>query len=186
MAPGWFKRKAKGERTPVGPNPAPAPEKLKTVSRTVSIGALLTEELVLVPARFADKNALIEALVCKLATVRSLPDPDELLKKVLEREQGISTTLDTGLSLPHARVPGLAQIAAILAALPQGIPDPKQPDLVIRAVFLFFSPDAPAFLTKHLHLLRGVSALLQPELIASLAAAASPAQALEILRREEK
>ncbi|MDE2291618.1 MAG: PTS sugar transporter subunit IIA, partial [Elusimicrobia bacterium] len=128
---------------------------------------------------------LIGALVKELCSKASLGDPAPFLARVLEREQGISTTLDTGLAVPHARMDGISDIAAILGLVPQGLPDPKQPDLVIRAVFLFFSPNRQEAFTQHLHLLRGVSTLFQPPLIEALLGDPSPAAAMRAIRARE-
>ena len=103
----------------------------------------------------------------------------------LEREQGISTTLDTGLSLPHARMDGIDGILAGMSILKTPIPDPKQADLTIRVVFLFFSPNKPEAFPLHLQLLRGVSSLFQPALIDQLTSAAGPAAALELVKKIE-
>ena len=54
-----------------------------------------------------------------------LPDlnEEEVLSSVLKREQGISTTLDTGLSIPHARIEDLEAFQAAAAVLPNPIKD---------------------------------------------------------------
>ena len=64
-------------------------------------------------------------------------------------------------------------------------PDPKQADLSIRVVFLFFSPNKREAFPLHLQLLRGVSSLFQPSLIDQLTAAAGPAEALALVRKIE-
>ena len=110
---------------------------------------------------------------------------ESFLAKVLEREQGISTTLDTGLAVPHARMDNLPDICAVLGLVPQGLRDPKQADLTIRAVFLFFSPNRQEAFTQHLHLLRGVSQLFQPELIDAILRDPAPDAVLAAIRDKE-
>jgi hypothetical protein len=80
---------------------------------------------------------------------------------------------------------GIDGILAGLAILKTPIPDPKQADLAIRVVFLFFSPNKPEAFPVHLQLLRGVSSLFQPALIDQLTAAAGPAEALALVRKIE-
>jgi mannitol/fructose-specific phosphotransferase system IIA component (Ntr-type) len=82
-------------------------------------------------------------------------------------------------------VDGLSRIAAAMAVVPGGLADPMQPDLPIRVVFLFFSPNSKEFYPVHLQLLRAVSSLLQPGLIENLEKAASPRAILELLRSAE-
>ncbi len=150
----------------------------------VKIAPLLSEDVILFPAEGVDKTAILEQLtaaVCRKAG----QDPAAALAKVHEREAGISTTLDTGLSLPHARLPGIDGILAGLAVLKTPLVDPKQPELSIRAVFLFFSPDKPGAFPLHLQLLRGVASLFQAPLIEKLSAANGPADALALVRKSE-
>ena len=154
-------------------------------SKAVRVSELLGEDTVLFADEGQGKAALLEALVVRLSEKRGLPDPKALLAKVLEREQGISTTLDTGLSLPHARLDGLSSIVAAVGIAPRGISDPDHPGLPIRVMFLFFSPNRQEAFPLHLQLLRGVSLLFKPPLIQSLASASTPAQALTLIRGSE-
>lgn len=188
MAAAWFKRGAKkGAQQAAAPAAEkPSGEPVAGVTpKGVLISKVLNEELILVIDDLKDKNQVMDKLVNRLCKVRALGDPAPLLRKVLEREQGISTTLDTGLSLPHARVEGVPDIATILGLVPKGIPDPKQPELTIRAMFLFFSPSRQDAFTRHLHLLRSVSSLFQPAFIDALLGAGTPAKALELIRKQE-
>lgn len=183
MALGWFKKEdgessaAKAQKSSDGP--ANVSTKAGPISR------LLADELVVVVPKDLGKEQLVEMLVRRLCEHRSLGDPGPFLAKVLEREQGISTTLDTGLAVPHARMDGLESIVAILGLVPHGLQDPKAPDLVIRAMFLFFSPNRQEVFTQHLHLLRGVSALFQPDFIDVMLSAQSGAEAVRLIRVKE-
>lgn len=172
----WFKDKEAKAAVPTPSSPS---------AKSLTVGKLLTEELIVLAPPGLGKDQLLDLLVRRLCTARSLGDPAPFLSRVLEREQGISTTLDTGLAVPHARMDGLASIAAVLGLVPQGMPDPKQPDLVIRAMFLFFSPNRQDAFTQHLHLLRGVSALFQPAFIEEALAKPTPADVLALVRAKE-
>lgn len=176
-------------------NPSPAaagaPEKLSDRAprlvkpKKIKISKLLTEDSIIMAPKGADKKKLIELLVEKLCASKDLKDPGACMAKVMEREQGISTTLDTGLSLPHARMDCVKNIVAAMALVPDGIVDPAQSDLTIRLMFLFFSSTRSEMLPLHLQLLRAVSSLFQPAVIAQVSAAPGPAEALEIIRKVE-
>ena len=73
----------------------------------------------------------------------------------------------------------------MLALVPKGMPDPKQPDLIIRAMFLFFSPNRQEAFTQHLHLLRGVSSLFQPAFIDEVLKAPKPEAVLRLIASKE-
>jgi PTS system nitrogen regulatory IIA component len=175
----WFQKKTPGSLSTPQTGPASrAPKGLK-------IGPLLSEDVILFPTAAEDKTAVLKALTAAVCRKAGLADPDRFLAKAEEREQGISTTLDTGLSLPHARMDGIDGIMAGMAILKTSIPDPKQTDLPIRVVFLFFSPNKQEAFPLHLQLLRGVSSLFQPALIDRLTSSAGPAEALALVRTLE-
>lgn len=167
----WFKK-----AEPQAPRPARA--------GAVSVSALLSDKAVLIDGP-ADKKALLQALVERACEAHALADCEALVRKVLEREEGISTTLDTGLSLPHARLDNLAEFRAAVAISSRGIPDPKQPELKIKVMFLFFSPNKQEAFVQHLQLLRSVASLFRPELIDALTRAGSPKAALELIKTAE-
>ena len=174
MAMGWFKKGAEGEK------PATSP-----VVKTIPLSRLLSPELVLRPPSGLDKEGLVDILVRTLCARAGLQKPETFLAKVLEREKGISTTLDTGLAVPHARVDDLESICAVLALIPGGLRDPKQPDLLIRAMFLFFSPNRKEAFTQHLHLLRGVSSLFQPGFIEEILKCRDGQAAMRLITERE-
>lgn len=171
---GWFKK-----TEPEAPRPS------HRAAGGISVAALLDEQTVLVNPPAKDKSALLRELVERACARHNLGQPESFVKKVLEREEGISTTLDTGLSLPHARMDNVPGFVAAMAVLSRGVPDPKQNDLMIRVMFLFFSPNRQEAFVQHLHLLRAVSSLFQAELIESLTRAGSAAAALELVRAAE-
>lgn len=185
MATGWFQKKETtgGSATPKAP--AMKASQPARSAKTVRISDLLTPEMIVISPVGADKNSLLEALVGRLVPKVGLNDAAGILAKVYEREQGISTTLDTGLSLPHVRLDGIKDIVAAMAIVPGGIPDPKQADLTIRVMFLFFSPNKPESFPLHLQLLRGVSSLFQPAAIDQLVSAAAPEAALALIKSLE-
>jgi PTS system nitrogen regulatory IIA component len=151
----------------------------------VALYSLLDAGLVVRDSVAPAKEDLVRRLALELSRRVGLAAPEAALSKVLERETGISTTLDTGLSLPHARLDAMKGFAAILALLPKGLPDPQQPDLQIRTVLLFFSPTEPAFFHKHLQFLRHVATLFQPAFIDQLIACRTSLEVIEALKAKE-
>lgn len=176
----WFQKKP--------PEPAAEPAKTTPPPRAgkgLKVSSILSAETVLFPAAGLDKAVVLQSLAAAVCGKAGIADWAAFLAKVQEREQGISTTLDTGLSLPHARMDGIPGILAGMAVLKKPIPDPKQPDLAIRVMFLFFSPNKQDAFPMHLQLLRGVSSLFQPALIDQLTASSGPAAALELIKKLE-
>ena len=176
----WFQKKAP---EPSGESPKTTPP--SRAAKGLKVSSILSEDVILFPLDGLDKPAVLQALADAVCGKAGIADSSVFLAKVLEREQGISTTLDTGLSLPHARMDGISTILAGMAILKKPIPDPKQADLMIRVMFLFFSPNKQDAFPLHLQLLRGVSSLFQPVLIDQLTASEGPAAALELVKKLE-
>lgn len=172
MAP-WLQKKDKAG----GDKPVPA--------KVLRVTPYIQEQSIFISDSKREKNELLEVLVKQLCRKEGSPSAEAFLAKVLDRERGISTTLDTGLSLPHARIDKLDEIVAAMALIPHGIQDPHQPNLSIRVMFLFFSPNRQEFFPLHLQLLRSVSLLFQPSFIEQIARVSSPAEAFKLVRQRE-
>ena len=151
----------------------------KKTALQVNVGGMLAPRRVFILREQVDKTAVLRQLCSALAADLPQVKEPELLEKVLQREQGISTTLDTGLSIPHVRLPDMPDFIAAIAVLPEGVPDPVQPGVSIKVMFLFVSPTDPKFFQKHLQLLSVLASLFQPAFIESLAAAKDPAEIME-------
>ncbi len=94
----------------------------------------------------------------------------------------------TQRSLHHFKIGNDRMPTAVIrgmAILKKPIADPKQADLTIRVMFLFFSPNRQEAFPLHLQLLRGVSSLFQGALIVQLTASSGPAAALELVKKLE-
>lgn len=133
----------------------------------ISLGSLIKPSRVLVAEAYPDKKQLIEALVKTVCKDYAQLDPADVASQVLKREEGISTTLDTGLSIPHARLEELTDFAAAMAVLRTPLRDAAG-DLSIRVMFLFLSPAKPAFFQKHLQILSALAEKFKPEFIEEL------------------
>jgi PTS system nitrogen regulatory IIA component len=97
------------------------------------------------------KTDLIASLVNAVCDGQPSIDREEVMSAVFKREQGISTTLDTGLSIPHARIDDLNAFEAAAAVLPRGITD--EYGLQIKVMFFFLSPSGSVYFPQHLKLL---------------------------------
>ena len=111
------------------------------------------------------KQEVVSALVENVCTGTNL-NKEEVLKAIIKREQGISTTLNTGLSIPHARLEGLDSFKAAVAVIPNGLKDDF--GLQIKVVFLFLSPSGEQFFSEHLKLLAKLAEKFTPDFIEDL------------------
>ncbi len=130
---------------------------------------MITPARVLLAEDYPSKKELISALVQVVCRDYKQLDPADVAAQVLKREEGISTTLDTGLSIPHARLEELTDFAAAVAVLRKPLRETSGNELPIRVMFLFLSPAKPAFFQKHLQILSALAEKFKPEFIEELA-----------------
>ena len=97
-----------------------------------------------------NKQELVQYLVSNICKGTAL-NQEEVFKAIIKREQGISTTLESGLSIPHARLEGLTSFRAVVAVIPQGVQDNYGKS--IKVMFLFLSPSGEKYFPGHLKLL---------------------------------
>lgn len=134
----------------------------------ICLGSLVGASRVLIADAYPSKEELITALVERVCRDFPQLDPADVAAQVLKREEGISTTLDTGLSIPHARLEELTDFVAAVAVLRKPLSATAQGELPIQVMFLFLSPAKPAFFQKHLQILSALAEKFKPEFIGEL------------------
>lgn len=112
------------------------------------------------------KKALVEKLVRCICEKNPSLNAEEMLNAVLKREEGISTTLESALSIPHARIEELDTFLGALAVMPKPIEDDY--GLPIKVMFLFFSPSGQLYFAQHLKLLARLAEKFTPEFVQEL------------------
>lgn len=123
-----------------------------TFLASVDRGCLTTE------LRGPAKEAAIEHLVNLLAAQGKLTSRDQVLQDVLERERRMSTGMQHGIALPHARSEGISKPAVAIGISREGIEYETLDGSVVHIVALIVSPareEAP-----HMQMLAGLGAAL--------------------------
>jgi len=118
------------------------------------------------------KKELVEKLVHSICDKNPSLDAGEMLAAVLKREEGISTTLESALSIPHARVEDLDAFLGAFAVMTSPIEDDY--GLPIKVMFLFFSPAGQPYFAQHLKLLARLSEKFTPEFVQELTTCTTP------------
>ena len=150
----------------------------------MSVSNLLNEKnTLLIDNPVMVKAELIKQLVNLACAGMPNVDPADVLDRVLKREESITTTLDTGLSIPHCRVDGVTEARAAMAVVKPGIKDPMADNLDIRVMFLFISPSSPSFFQAHLQILAQLSEKFKDAFINRLTQATTAAEVLKIIKQ---
>jgi len=67
------------------------------------------------------KREILEKLVDSLATSPFVQDKKDLLEKILEREETLSTGVGSGLALPHAKIESIEDFVVSVGICKEGI-----------------------------------------------------------------
>ncbi|MBQ4493527.1 MAG: PTS sugar transporter subunit IIA [Elusimicrobiaceae bacterium] len=132
---------------------------------------LETDNILLIKENITKKE-LVKKLVGCICEKNPSLNSEEMLGAVLKREEGISTTLESALSIPHARVEDLNTFLAAMAVMAKPIEDDY--GLPIKVMFLFFSPAGQPYFAQHLKMLAHLAEKFTPEFVQELTTCATP------------
>lgn len=148
----------------------------------------LTPELIVTPLEENTKDGIVRELVMHLARQKNLPDPDGMLKAVMERDATGSTFLPSGIAIPHARVAEVDDIVLTMGVAKDPVQDTNgQNGLQARVFCVFLSPIHDKEFGKHLKLLARISALFSDtDFIDEISSLSNPGEIFETLQKHER
>ena len=143
--------------------------------------ALITPELVVLDADLgADKDAVVRRLALLVATAGRATSADALHADAMAREAQAATGLPGGIAIPHCRSEAVTAASLGFARLSPGV-DFGAPDGPATLVFLIAAPEHGD--ADHLTLLTALArALVRPEFVASLRAAGSEQEIVDLVQ----
>ena len=139
----------------------------------MKISSLLQRQHVLLDVAAADKPALMSTFARFLASCWSLPDPDLVLRKVLEREEEYPTGIGYAIAFPHCRLDGIDRVCMAAGRTATPVEYGAIDDKPVRLVFMFASPLGAA--SVHVETLKALSTILSSEPVRAALLAASDA-----------
>ncbi len=144
------------------------------------MSALITPELVVLDAGLgADKAAVVHRLADLVAGAGRATGAEALAGDALTREAQAATGLPGGIAIPHCRSAAVTQASLAFARLRPGV-DFGAADGPADLVFLIAAPAAGD--ADHLTLLSALArALVRPDFVAALRAAATPADVVALV-----
>lgn len=118
-------------------------------------------ETSVVPLRAGGRDQAIIELVDLLESRGMLGDRDQVLRDILDRERSMSTGLEHGIALPHAKSDGVSNIVCAVGLAPDGIDFQSADGEPARIIVLIASPKESK--GPHLQLLAALSTRLRQE-----------------------
>lgn len=124
-------------------------------STGVNLADYLSEDAAVVPLASTEKHGAIAELVDALARTGRISDPEQVLRDVMERESSVSTGMERGLAIPHARTEGVSGIVVAVGLSHHGLDFSSLDGQPSRLIFLIASP--PHDRAPHLQLLAAIA-----------------------------
>jgi fructose-specific phosphotransferase system IIA component len=145
---------------------------------------LLNEQVVRTNLPGTSKNDIINAIIDLAASQDRVLDKEKVREAIFEREKIMSTGVGAGFAIPHAKSDAVSDIVAAFAVTAQPIDYQSLDDQPVRIVFLLVGREN--MVGPHIKLLSRISRLMNNEDFRKrLLEAATPADVLEIFRKEE-
>jgi PTS system nitrogen regulatory IIA component len=131
----------------------------------------------------ADSKRQALAVVAEAASKLLKKKPSEVLDALMERESLGSTGVGRGVAVPHARLPGIDRMRAVVVRLERPVAFDSVDQQPVDILFALFAPEGSQ--NEHLRALARVSRLLkQGEVREHLRQARSPDAIYAVLSRQ--
>lgn len=152
----------------------------------MELHSLLDEGLIVLRLGARDRDGVLRELAEKLEARHKALAGEDLLEKLLKREEMGTTAIGQGVAIPHCRTKKLKSPALLLGLSKEGIAFESVDGKLAHVFFLLISPgDNP---NAGLRLLAAIASLTRESrtIAAKLLKAATAADVLKILRAEEE
>ena len=101
---------------------------------------MIVEKVIKTPLASKDKPDVLRELVQILKDAGEIDDFDTVLKAVQEREDRMSTGLEKGIAVPHAKTAAVSSLKLAIGIAPQGIDFDSMDKEPSKLFFLLLAP----------------------------------------------
>jgi len=145
---------------------------------------LLDESLITLSLKATDKYQAIEELLDLLVRAGKVKDRELALKDLIEREQYLSTGLENGLAVPHAKTDAVDTVLLAFGLSRQGIEFESVDGKPAHFIFLVLSPRETS--GPHIRILAQITRMFKdPDVPQQMMNAKSPSDIIEIIRSHQ-
>ena len=144
---------------------------------------LISEEIVKTPLTSQDKPDVLRELVQILKDAGQIDDFDSVLSAIQAREDQMSTGLEGGIAVPHAKSPAVDTLKMAIGIAPDGIDFNAMDGNPTKLFFLMVAPPDKA--GPHVQALAEIAKLAQSKAFCkALANADDAAEVVELMQGE--
>lgn len=149
----------------------------------MSLIDLVQEKIVRIPLTSTDKPGILRELVQILKDAGEIDDYDAVLQAVLDREEKLSTGLESGIAVPHGKTDAVPSLRLALGIAPQGIDFASIDGEPSKLFFLLVAP--PNQSGPHVEALAEIVKLVKSKAFCrALAAAEDAHEVVELIKGE--
>jgi fructose-specific phosphotransferase system IIA component len=148
------------------------------------LSSLLPPANILIPLSATSKQGAVEELAALLSRLGQMPDKEDMLRLIWDREKIMSTGIGYGIAIPHALSDNVTEPAAALGTKPAGIEYGSLDGKPASIVFLLISPKADS--SPHIKILAHLSRVFRHAAVRdSLLGCSSAEDAAAVIREAE-
>jgi len=125
----------------------------------MKISEILHKDLLIPQLQSKNKKGVLEELAGALVNQGKLPDLEQVVEVLLDREKLGSTGIGEGIAIPHGKIKGLEQVVASFGRSREGIDFESIDQKPTHLFFLLVAPENSAGI--HLKALARISRLLK-------------------------
>ena len=150
----------------------------------MKLSDLLTEETITISLIHKDKQGIIEELLDLAMKTGKIKDRATALKAVMDRENLMSTGLEKGIAVPHAKTKAVDDLAMSLGISADGIDFQSADGKPSHLFFFLLAPETAA--GPNVQVLAQIARLTSDQSFCeALKSASSPSEVLQIIRDAE-
>ena len=150
----------------------------------MKITDILKKEYIIADLTSCDKESVLEELSSFLEHKRAIPNKENLLVSLIEREKLGSTGIGENVAIPHAKINGIDQIITVFGRSKKGIEFESLDKKPVHFIYLVIAPTNST--GQHLKALARISRLLKnPSLREAVLSATEMNQIYSILADED-
>ncbi|HUX22723.1 MAG TPA: PTS sugar transporter subunit IIA, partial [Spirochaetia bacterium] len=150
----------------------------------MNLSSFVNKNMVTVNLRANTKRAVIAEIVGYICSRLALPDKNQILQSILDREEKASTGIGDGVAIPHCRLPHLERVLFFVGISKPGIDFGAPDGKAAHIIFLFVTPEVES--QTHLKILSAIGNLQQNgALLEKLTAAKTDSELFDILNYEQ-
>lgn len=150
----------------------------------MTLSDLMDVELVDLALPAGGTEAVLRRLVDRMHAAGVIGNAEDALRRLVEREQVMSTGIGGGIAIPHARTPEVDHTVVVLGRSLEGCEFDAVDGKPVDVVFLILGP--PDSSAEHVKVLARIARLVkQPEFRAEVLQAGTAEEVMEAVRRHQ-